>query len=508
MRPNAATLVAGRWDKKTELKTKRAGTFFTAQSSSNRRQSDPLPQRPRQPPLRAPRRSDPGPGAAASVKAATAAGSRAAAAHYVYDEFPTDQRLNTAARLNYHGAGVAEDAKAARSAMGHAYIDAGLVADGIATLTQNPCPGCRRRCGVMVNGHASRGVGGGALEFACVFCFEPRPLPTSRRLSSASRTDETTVRAVHALSAEGLGHAKSDRILMGLDLPPVNNEVWKQAAQKAQDATNAELVAMIDANIGEEARLTLLIEGESCLSPSGKVMIRVMTDGTWQKRYGRNSLWGAAALYGYYTGGCVFASSRCARCRTCMRAEQQKEDPPAHECTRTWNEAPNRDGTTSFMEKAIVLEGVNYVYAKGVIVGCLITDGDTKALSEVRAHGPEEVRSIIEGMLDLGHWAKNLGKKLKGLNDNPGELKGLLPMKLQNMLRSQFSSIVYSHRNEHEDEELDGQAEILQSALRNAPRHLFSTDDEGNPNQHLGCGGWCKLKKAPKFLTQRTYRSK
>ena len=83
----------------------------------------------------------------------------------------------------------------------------------------------------MANGQTSRGVGGGALNFACAFCFEPRPLPTSRRLSSASRTDETTVRAVHALSAEGLGHAKADRILMDLDLPPVNNEVWKQAAQ-------------------------------------------------------------------------------------------------------------------------------------------------------------------------------------------------------------------------------------------------------------------------------------
>ena len=49
---------------------------------------------------------------------------------------------------------------------------------------------------------------------------------------------------------------------MDLDLPPVNNEVWKQAAQKSQDATNAEFVAMIDANIDEEARLPLLIEGE------------------------------------------------------------------------------------------------------------------------------------------------------------------------------------------------------------------------------------------------------
>ena len=93
--------------------------------------------------------SDPGPGAAAAVKAVTASGSRSAAAHFIYDEFPTDQRMDRASFRNYRGGGVAEDAKAARSAMGHAYIDAGLVADGIAKLTQNPCSGCSRRCGVM-----------------------------------------------------------------------------------------------------------------------------------------------------------------------------------------------------------------------------------------------------------------------------------------------------------------------------------------------------------------------
>ena len=495
MRPNAATLVAGRWGKKAEVKRSGLANLLQNQSSRNSRRSDPLPQPPRQPPAARGRRSDPGPGPAAAVKAATASGSRPAAAHFIYDEFPTDQRMDRASFRNYRGGGVAEDAKAARSAMGHAYIDAGLVADGIAKLTQNPCPGSRRRCGVMANGHTSRGVGGGALNFACAFCFEQRPLPTSRRLSADTRTHETTVRAVHALSGEGLGHAKADRILMNMDLLPVNNAVWEQAAQKARDATDAEFAAMIDANISEEAKLTLLVEGESCLSPSGKIMIRVMTDGTWQKRYGRNSLWGAAALYGYYTGGCVFASSRCARCATCMRAAQGKADAPAHKCTRTWNEAPNRDGTTSLMEKDIVLEGVNYVYAKGVVVGCLITDGDTKALSEVQKRGPEEVRGLIEGMLDLGHWAKNLGKKLKELNEST-EFRGMLPMKQQNLLRSQFSSLVYSHRNKHEDEEHEGQAEVLQAALRNAPRHLFSTDDDGKPNEHAGCGSWCKLKKA------------
>lgn len=81
-----------------------------------------------------------------------------------------------------------------------------------------------------------------------------------------------------------------------------------------------------------------------------------------------------------------------------------------------------------------MFEGVNYVYFKGVIVGCLIIDGDMKVLLEVCIYGFEEVCGIIEGMFDLGYWVKNLGGKLKEFNDNFGELKGLLLMKLQNML--------------------------------------------------------------------------
>lgn len=43
----------------------------------------------------------------------------------------------------------------------------------------------------------------------------------------------------------------------------------------------------------------------STLSFEG-TMIRVITDGSWQKRYGRSSLWGYGALYGIYTGKVVF----------------------------------------------------------------------------------------------------------------------------------------------------------------------------------------------------------
>ena len=37
--------------------------------------------------------------------------------------------------------------------------------------------------------------------------------------------------------------------------------------------------------------LTLLFEGDAAIDKAtGKTMIRVITDGSWQKRYGRNSL--------------------------------------------------------------------------------------------------------------------------------------------------------------------------------------------------------------------------
>ena len=72
MRSNVFTLNDIRWEKKTELKRSGLANLRQNQGSSNRRKSNPLPQRPRQPPPRAPRSSDPGPGAAAALAPGTA----------------------------------------------------------------------------------------------------------------------------------------------------------------------------------------------------------------------------------------------------------------------------------------------------------------------------------------------------------------------------------------------------------------------------------------------------
>ena len=120
-------------------------------------------------------------------------------------------------------------------------------------------------------------------------------------------------------------------------------------------------------------------------------------------------------VYGLYTGECLYAGSKMARCAACSYYKKNGLAAKKHNCTRTWNEAPNRDGATSNMEKVITLEAVRAIYEEDAIVGTLVTDGDTKTLTHIKANGPEEVAGIIEGFLDLGHAAKNFKKCLYGV---------------------------------------------------------------------------------------------
>ena len=67
-------------------------------------------------------------------------------------------------------------------------------------------------------------------------------------------------------------------------------------------------------------------------------------------------------VYGLYTGECLYAGSKMARRAACSYYKKKGLAAQKHICTRTWNEAPNRDGATSNMEKVITLEAVRAIY--------------------------------------------------------------------------------------------------------------------------------------------------
>ena len=91
--------------------------------------------------------------------------------------------------------------------------------------------------------------------------------------------------------------------------------------------------------------MALLVLGDEAHDENGNVKIRIITDGSWQKRYGRNSLFGYGVMYGFYTGKVVFVSHRCCRCMTCISWIAVGKEVPEHQCTKEWLKLPELTNT-------------------------------------------------------------------------------------------------------------------------------------------------------------------
>ena len=164
--------------------------------------------------------------------------------------------------------------------MGHAYVDAGVIASGIASLSQSKCEQCGSDAGVEVAGETPRAIGGGSLDFSCVSCGALRHVPLSKRIG---KQDEVTVRFISAATTEGMGKAQIDRLLTKMDIGAVNNKVYARVVEKVDAAAAIEVDQMCDEALQREMAATLLMEGEACKSKTGKIMITIISDGTWQK---------------------------------------------------------------------------------------------------------------------------------------------------------------------------------------------------------------------------------
>ena len=220
-----------------------------------------------------------------------------------------------------------------------------------------PCPGCLQHgAGIKFTGSTPRGICSGTLDFRCKGCNAPRFLKRSRALTGGGLVgmdrDENTERLADAFDFAGIGYAQTVLFLSGSDQPVPCKATWYAAVDRFQAAGKSSLLVEIDANREKERVATLLYEGESCRSPSGKIQIRVITDGSWQKRYGRNSLWGYSAMYGFYTGKEIFVAHRCARCTTCWMAAARGAPPGEHKFTMNWDNKKGADeGAAGNMEK-------------------------------------------------------------------------------------------------------------------------------------------------------------
>ena len=345
----------------------------------------------------------------------------------------------------------AEAADAARyHDLGHGYVDEVLVVEQMQAMVGCPCPHCSKRTTVSFAGSTRRGIGGGSLDFTCDECGGGRDLQRSRYVPSVGPgrpQEENTLRFVAACVGIGIGYEQTENLALNLNMGTVCKATWDGCRAKCATSARTAREKDIEANLKEEIMLTLLFEGDAAVDKAtGKTMIRVITDGSWQKRYGRNSLWGYAAIYGFYTGKEVFVDHRCARCQTCISAKSRGVAVGEHACTKNWAEGQ----AAGLMERDIVLQGVTELCAKGAIVRTLVVDGDTKTLEWIKKHGPAEVAAVITSELDLNHVAKALGAKLRALM---ALWKGELKEKQCAALQTAYQNVVYKVRECAPDDE-------------------------------------------------------
>ena len=113
-------------------------------------------------------------------------------------------------------------------------------------------------------------------------------------------------------------------------------ETLDRSVARVSSAAKRVALANYAANIDKEKNATILKYGDQAYALDGGVLISILTDGSWQKRYGRCSLAGIGGMYGALTNLCHFPATRVARCWTCRSVSKRGVEAPAdHDCTKT-----------------------------------------------------------------------------------------------------------------------------------------------------------------------------
>ena len=377
-----------------------------------------------------------------------------------------------------------EEVPVSLESLGNAIYDEQLLVEGFQQVSEG-CRACGGHYPIDFEESVTRGLGG-HLKFKCSNkkCGHETNINKSKMIPTRNAAGkpgapkaENTMRGVAGAKTSGIGHTQFNQCLLAMNMQPLNTLVWSAHGATYSAATKENLDRVILENIEKEKMATLSFEGDACNTSDGKIKIKVMTDGSWQKRYGRNSLYGIGAMYGFYTGSVLFTGTKCARCAVCISAASRGVEVAAEHkvhCTNTWGEGE----AASLMEREIALEGVKFLYQNDCVVSILIVDGDTKTVQYIRTRGPRAVAEIIEVWLDLNHVEKNVGKKLR-------ELQGVTEAEAAALQKAYCRAVKVSREKnpakgvQPGSEEETRCAEYMQEEIRAAPGHLFNKDGHG-----------------------------
>ena len=269
-----------------------------------------------------------------------------------------------------------------------------------------------------------------ALFLKCNLCNHEVPLNTSKRNATRNFAD-ANIRIVHAGLVTGNGLSSLQKICTAMNFPqpPTScsyNNILKLEHDESLKEANESLQTA-----GQNLKQFMIDNHSDCNNSTldETFSVSVSVDGTWQKRYGYNSLLGVVFILSVDTGEVLDYEVKSKYCFECKaRAQWDKSS----ERYRTWYEqhknscSINHEKSAESMEKNAAVE--MFQRSKGLHnlkYTTYVGDGDSSSFGEVAAAMQEEYGDeyIVVKEDCIGHIQKRMGSNLRRYkNKNKGKL--------------------------------------------------------------------------------------
>lgn len=219
--------------------------------------------------------------------------------------------------------------------------------------------------------------------------------------------------------------------------------------------------------------------------------LKVSGDGSWKKR-GFTSLYGVAALIGYYSGKVIDLDVKSGYCHTCTLKKNTLNDDEYEEWYETHKEScsSNHAGSAGKMEVDSITEMFSRSIEKlGVMYSNYIGDGDSKTFLGIVNNNPYGDKCIVTKNECVGHVQKRMGTRLRNKRKEQklGGKKRLTETVIKK-LTMYYGLAIRRNLNS---------VEGMRSAIIATLDHYCSTDQLPRHNNcPKGAESWCEWRKA------------
>ena len=334
----------------------------------------------------------------------------------------------------------------------------------------------------------------------CSNCKTKVFFSTSKSLSGASRQAEVNVRCVQAGLSSGNGLASLENICGIFNLPkPVTSKNYSTTLNLLSKSSVAEANSVMMTSV---AHLKTLLQKDGDVADDDDCFhVSVTLDGTWQKRYGFNSLLGVVFLMSTLTGEVldyVVKHKMCFECKAKQNVDKSSQEYISwydhHKTTCSINHTTSAESMEKLAAKEMFSRSIT---TRGLKYTTYVGDGDSSSFNVVRDAMDEayKERYIVSKEDCVGHIQKRMGKGLRTFKKSKKKLADGLSVGGARRLTDAYMDRIQNYygaaiRNN------PGNLHNMENAVWAIYYHCIIEKDEQLSEQHRlcppGAESWCR----------------